>query len=379
MKILIAIDSFKGSLSSSRLSDAIQEGVKTIMPEAEVVSTPIADGGEGVVDALVNNLNGELIYKKVNDPLYRSVNAYYGMLPDKTAIIEMALSSGLTLVPNHLRNPLLTTTYGVGELILDALDKGSREFICGIGGSATNDAGIGMAAALGYRFYDANDNELLPIGSSLQSIERIDLTNIDKRLKDCSFLIACDVDNPLYGPRGASYTYGPQKGADMKMVEELDLGLKHFSEVVKAQLKIDKAHLSGTGAAGGLGYGFSALLNGHLRPGIEIIMEKLEFEKKLIGVDLVITGEGRIDFQSVMGKAPMGVGLAAQKHNIPVIAIAGSLGDNYQALREFGIQSIYCVIDKPMSLEEAMDPTIAYNNVKNTVEEIFHTIKLKRH
>lgn len=378
MKILIAIDSFKGSLSSAELSEAISEGIHNVMEDAVILKTPIADGGEGVVDALVEKLNGTLIYKTVNDPLFQNVDAHYGMLPDKTAIIEMAICSGLTLVPKELRNPLNTSTFGVGELILDALDKGSREFICGIGGSATNDAGIGMAAALGFKFFDANDKELIPVGSSLSLVERIDISNVDKRISESKFLIACDVDNPLFGVRGAAYTYGPQKGADVETVEVLDQGLKHFSEVVKKNLKIDKADLSGAGAAGGLGYGFSVLLNGELRPGIDIMLEKLEFEDKLVGVDLIITGEGKIDFQSVMGKTPMGVGLSAKKHNIPVIAIAGALGENYHALHDYGIQSIYSVLNCPSSLEEAMNPKLAYTNVKNTIQEIFNTIKLYR-
>lgn len=376
MKILIAIDSFKGSLTSAQLSDAISEGIHNVFPDADIDKTPIADGGEGVIEALVEKLNGKLIYKTVNGPLFEGVEAHYGMLEDKTAIIEMAISSGLTLVPVDKRNPLYTSTYGVGELILDALDKGSREFICGIGGSATNDAGIGMAAALGYKFLDKDGNELVPIGSSLSEIVSIDTSSIDPRLKESSFLIACDVDNPLYGVRGAAYTYGPQKGADPETVKQLDDGLKHFSEIVKNQLGKDKADLSGAGAAGGLGYGFSALLNGELKPGIDIMIEKLDFEEKLQGVDLVITGEGKIDFQSVMGKTPMGVGLTSQKHNVPVIAIAGALGENYQALHDCGIQSIFSVLDKPCTLEEAINPNKAYKNVKNTIQEIFSMIKL---
>lgn len=376
MKILIAIDSFKGSLTSAQLSEAISEGIYSVFEDAEIVKTPIADGGEGVVDTLVEKLNGTLVYKKVKGPLFEEVTAHYGLLPDKTAIIEMAISSGITLVPDELRNPLNTSTYGVGELILDAIEKGSREFICGIGGSATNDAGIGMAAALGYKFLDKDKKELSPIGRSLNSIEFIDGSSVDARISECSFLIACDVDNPLYGLRGAAHTYGPQKGADEDTVITLDNGLKHFSEVVKDSLGIDQAELSGAGAAGGLGYGFSALLNGELRPGIDIMLEKLEFEEKLQGVDLVITGEGKIDFQSVMGKTPMGVGLASKKHNIPVIAIGGALGKDYHALHEYGIQSIYSVINKPSSLEDAMNPSIAYENVKLTIREIFNTIKL---
>ncbi len=376
MKVLIAIDSFKGSLTSNQLSKAISEGIRNVYLDAEIIQTPIADGGEGVVDVLVEKLNGVLVHKTVKGPLLNSVDAYYGLLPDKTAIIEMAISSGLTIVPPSLRNPLNTSTYGVGELISDALDRGSREFICGIGGSATNDAGIGMAAALGYKFLDKNNNELSPIGKNLGLIEHIDRSNVDHRLKDCSFLIACDVDNPLYGLKGATYTYGPQKGATREIVEYLDAGLIHFSELVKKEIGLDLAHLNGAGAAGGLGYGFSTLLNGTLKPGIEIMLEKLEFEEKLDGVDLVITGEGMVDYQTVMGKTPMGVGLTAKKHGVPVIAITGALGKNYQALHEYGIQSIYCVLDKPSNLEEAMNPNVAYNNVKNTIEEIFNTIKL---
>lgn len=376
MKVLIAIDSFKGSLSSQQLSEAISEGIYHVFPEASVIKTPIADGGEGLVDTLLEKLGGSLVHKTVKGPLFQDVKAHYGLLEDKTAIIEMAISSGLTLLDEKDRNPMNTTTYGVGELIMDAIEHGSREFICGIGGSATNDAGIGMANALGYRFFDQNYQELAPIGSSLSKIKHIDDSLVDERLSECTFLVACDVDNPLYGPKGAAHTYGPQKGADQATVRILDQGLQDFSDIVKRNLNIDKANLSGAGAAGGLGYGFHVLLGGELRPGIDIVLDKLEFEDKLDGVDLVITGEGKIDFQSVMGKTPMGVGLAAKKRNIPVIAIAGALGDNAQALHDCGIHSIFSVLSAPCTLEEAMHPTLSYNNVKETIIEIFNTIKI---
>ena len=283
----------------------------------------------------------------------------------------MAICSGLPLVPNDLRNPLKTTTYGVGELILDALDKGCNEFIVGIGGSATNDAGIGMCNALGFRFLDKFNKELLPFGENLNKITNIDLSNVDPRIKDAKFLIACDVDNPLYGKLGAAYTYGPQKGASPTQVEMLDKGLLHFSNVVKNKLKIDKASLPGAGAAGGLGYGFSVFLNGELKPGIDIVFEKIKFNENLKDVDLIITGEGKIDFQSLMGKAISGVAKAAKSKNIPVIAISGCVTNDAYKLYDYGITSIFSITNKPMSLEEAMDPENTRIAIYNTIRAIF--------
>jgi len=376
MNVLIAIDSFKGSLSARKLVHAIEEGIKTVYEDANIRKTPIGDGGEGTIDSLIEGLHGQLVYKTVKGPLFEDVEAYYGILPGgKTAILEMAISSGLPLVKPSLRDPRNTTTYGVGELIVDALDKGVREFIVGIGGSATNDGGIGMLSALGYKFFDKDNKELSPVGGSLAKIESIDNSALDPRLKDTTFLVACDVDNPLCGPRGASHTYGPQKGATPDIVEELDMGLLHFSNLVKDTLQIDKAHLEGAGAAGGLGYGFAALLNGELRPGIDIVFEQLAFEDQLKDIDIIITGEGQIDFQSVMGKALAGVARSAKKKHIPVIALGGSVKDEAYQLHPLGITSIFSIINHPISLEDAMNEDIATNFMKRNVEEVFRLIK----
>lgn len=376
MNVLIAIDSFKGSLSARKLVHAIEEGITTVYPEANIRKTPIGDGGEGTIDSLIEGLHGQLVFKTVKGPLFEDVEAYYGILPEgKTAILEMAISSGLPLVKPALRDPRNTTTYGVGELILDALDKGVREFIVGIGGSATNDGGIGMLSALGYRFYDKENQELKPIGGSLDKIHRIDKSQVDSRLEEATFLVACDVDNPLCGPRGASHTYGPQKGATPDIVEELDSGLLHFSNLVKDTFQIDKAHLAGAGAAGGLGYGFATLLNGELRPGIDIVFEQLAFEEQLKDIDIIVTGEGQIDFQSVMGKALAGVAKAAKKNGIPVIALGGSVKDEAYNLHDLGITSIFSIINHPITLEQAMDEEVATNFMKRNVEEVFRLIK----
>ncbi len=376
MNVLIAIDSFKGSLSARKLVSAIEEGITNVYEDANITKTPIADGGEGTIDSLIEGLRGQLIYKTVKGPLFEDVNAYYGILPDqKTAILEMAISSGLPLVEPAKRDPRNTTTYGVGELIIDALNKGISEFIVGIGGSATNDGGIGMLHALGYKFLDKNHQEMKPIGKSLQFIEHIDTSSVDPRLKDTTFLVACDVDNPLCGLRGASHTYGPQKGATKEIVEVLDQGLLHFSNIVKNTLGIDKAHLSGAGAAGGLGYGFAAFLHGELKPGIDIVFEKLSFEQQLENIDIIITGEGQIDFQSVMGKALAGVARSAKIKNIPVIALGGSVTQEAYQMHDLGITSIFSIINHPITLEDAMKEDTARDFVKHNIEELFRLIK----
>ena len=372
MNILIAVDSFKGSLSSKDISNVIEKAIFDTLPNSKINKLPIADGGEGTIESLIEGLNGKIVHKKVHGPLMKVVDGYYGFLPEsKTAIIEMAICSGLPLVPNHLRNPLKTTTYGVGELILDALDKGCNEFIVGIGGSATNDAGIGMCSALGFKFLDEFDNELLPIGENLIRIKNIDISKTDPRLENAKFLIACDVDNPLYGKLGAAYTYGPQKGANQNQVEVLDKGLEHLSNIVKNTFNIDKANLPGAGAAGGLGYGFNIFLNGELKPGIDIVLEKINFNENLKDIDLVITGEGRIDFQSLMGKAISGVAKAAKAKNIPVIAIGGCVTNDAYKLYDYGITSIFSITNKPMSLEEAMEPENTKLAIYNTIRAIF--------
>ena len=303
MKVVVAIDSFKGSLSSFELGEAIKKGIHKMYVDAEVNSVPIADGGEGTVEALVEGTGGEFIDVEVNGPLMRPVTARYGIIGEGTAIIEMAAASGLPLVDSGERNPEKTTTYGTGELIKDAINRGCREFIVGIGGSATNDAGLGMMQALGYKFLDKDGKELGTGGEIMAKVAEIDSTGAMTELSECEFLIACDVDNPFYGQNGAAHIYGRQKGADDAMVASLDEGLKVLSETINTKLGKDIAELPGAGAAGGLGGGFVAFLNGKLEPGIDIILREVNLEKAIEGADFVITGEGRIDFQSVMGKS----------------------------------------------------------------------------
>lgn len=377
MKVVIAIDSFKGSLSSNELGDALSLGIKKVYKDAEIIKIPIADGGEGTVEAMVEGTEGKFIEVEVHDPLMKRIKAIYGILGDgKTAIIEMATASGLPLVPVEKRNPNKTTTFGTGELIKDAIKKGCREFIIGIGGSATNDGGLGMMQALGYKFYDKEGKELGQGGEIMNQIEKIDSTQALKELSQCKFLVACDVDNPFYGPRGAAHVYGKQKGANEQMILELDNGLKHLSEILNKTYNIDISNLPGAGAAGGLGGGLVAFLNGILKPGIEIILEKVEFEKKVINSDFVITGEGRIDFQTVMGKAPVGVSKLAKKYNIPVIALAGSVADDADKTHEAGIDSIFSIINYPISLEDAMKKENSKKFVEKNAEEIFRLIKI---
>ncbi len=376
MKIVVAADSFKGSLSSAELAEAVEKGVHNVYPQAEVIKIPVADGGEGTVEALVDGTSGVYRTIKANGPLMSPVTALYGITGDgKTAVIEMASASGLPLVPTDKRNPMKTTTYGTGELIKDALENGCREFLIGIGGSATNDCGMGMMQALGMKFFDDKGNEVGIGGESLNKAESIDDSQLIAGIKEARFLIACDVDNPLYGENGAAHVYGRQKGADDQMVLELDKGLKHFNSVVERKYGFDMNALSGAGAAGGLGGAFAAFLKGVLKPGIDIILDKTGLAEKMKGADFVITGEGRIDFQSVMGKTPVGVSRMAAKQNIPVIAIAGAVTDDSGVVHDHGINSLFSIMNYPISLEDAMEPDRSKIFVEKNIEEIFRLIK----
>lgn len=371
LKILLAPDSFKGSLSSKEVCNALEEGIKKVI-NAEIIPVPIADGGEGTVEALVMSAGGEIIDAYVTGPLGEKVKAFYGILNDGTAVIEMAASSGLYLIPEHMRNPLKTTTYGVGELIKLALERGCRKFIIGIGGSATNDGGAGMAQALGVRFLDIIGNEISYGGGELNKIEKIDLRNIDKRIYDSEFIVASDVDNPLCGERGASAVYGPQKGATPEMVKILDENLKHFAQIVTKTTGKDYSNIPGAGAAGGLGFGLMAFLNAKLKPGIEIVMEIAKLEEKIKDCDLVVTGEGNTDFQTVFGKAPAGIAKLAKKYGKPVIILSGGLGKNYKKLYDIGVTAFFSIVNKPMSIEEAMRS--AYSLIVDRMEDIMRTI-----
>ena len=376
MKVVAAIDSFKGSMTSLEVSEAFEKGVKKVYKDAEFLKIPLADGGEGTVKALIDNLDGEMVNIRVKDPLMRDVDSFYGISGDgKTAVIEMAAASGLPLLDSDERDPMKASTFGTGELIKDALEKGCREFIIGIGGSATNDAGIGMLSALGYIFLDENGDELNPNGENLLKIKSFRDDKVMKEVSEAKFLIACDVDNPFYGSNGAAYVYGKQKGATEEMIKILDKGMENFSNVIKDIKESDISNISGAGAAGGLGGAFMAFFNSELKPGIDIITEKIELEKSIKGSDYVITGEGRIDFQTAMGKTPSGVAKLAKKYGIPVIAIGGSVDDEIGNIYECGITAAFSIIDSPMTLNEAMDTKNAQRLVEKTAEQIFRVIK----
>ena len=376
MKVVVAIDSFKGSLSSNEAGIVIKEGILSVYGDAQVKIIPLADGGEGTVDSLVEGMDGIKETLMVTGPINEPIEASYGILNEsKTAIIEIAQASGLPMIPEELRNPLNTTTYGVGEIIKEAISKGCRHFIVGLGGSATNDAGVGMLQALGFEFYNEN-GELVGIGGRvLNEITKIKADNKLKELDECTFKIACDVNNPLYGFDGAAYIYGAQKGATPEIIEELDRGLIHFSEVVKNDLDEDVAQVEGVGAAGGLGYAFLSFLNAELESGIDIIIEATKLENYIKNADMVITGEGRLDHQTAMGKAPIGVAKIAKKYNAKVIALAGSVSDDADTCNKAGIDAYFSIQTSPITLEEAMDREVASKNMKNNVVQIFKLIK----
>lgn len=375
MKVLVAVDSFKGSLGSREAGEIIKEGILDTIKDAEVTVSPIADGGEGTVEALVDGLNGEYIDVEVKGPLNDKVIARYGVIKD-VVVMEMASSSGLTLVPEEKRNPLNTTTYGLGDMIKDALDRGYNNFIIGLGGSSTSDIGLGMLSSLGFKFLDENKKEVGIFGRDLKNIKYIDDTSVDKRLFDSKFKIACDVDNPLYGENGAAAIYGPQKGADKETIKTLDEYAINFSKVVSKKYKTDYENISGVGAAGGLGYAFMSFLNGELSPGIDIIIDFLKLDEKMKKVDLAITGEGEINYQTMMGKAPSGVAEVAKKYAIPVIGIAGALGKDVELINDKGIDAFFSITPKPISLEKAMDREFAKENLKRTISQIMRVYRL---
>jgi glycerate kinase len=354
MKILIASDSFKGSATTMEVADSIEKGFAGIYQGVEIVKVPMADGGEGTVETLVAGMDGEFAYEEVTGPLGEGVQAKYGIIKDEIAIIEMAEASGLVLVKEEMRNPLLTTTYGTGELILSALKRGYRKIYVGIGGSATNDGGMGMAKALGYRFLDRDGNEIPDGGGALGQLQRIDRSKVTPLIEDAKITVMCDVENPLYGTDGAAYVYGPQKGANPEMVKLLDENLKHFADILRRDMDVDIGDIPGSGAAGGLGGGLMAFCRAELKPGIEMVLDIQQFEGQLQGVDLVITGEGRIDGQSAKGKVPAGVAKLASKLNKPVVAIAGGIGEGTEGLYSMGIDLILPIVDRPMGLGEAM-------------------------
>lgn len=356
MRIVVAPDSYKGSLSALDVASAMERGIQTVFSEAEVIKVPIADGGEGTVEALTLATGGTLCSTEVVGPLGDPVKAQWGVLGDKTtAVIEMAAASGLPLVPQSRRDPRIATTYGTGQLIRAALDRSIRRIVIGIGGSATNDAGTGMAQALGAKFLAADGRELPPGGAALANLAQIDLTGLDGRLRETEIFAACDVDNPLCGPRGASAVYGPQKGATPEIVAELDAALARFAAVASRATGRNIADSAGAGAAGGLGAGLLFFTPARLRPGVAVVLEATRFTELVRTADLVITGEGRTDFQTAFGKAPVGVAKAAKAFGVPVICISGGLGQGHEAVLEHGIDGVNSVVPMPMALEECMD------------------------
>lgn len=356
MKVVVAPDSFKGSLSSKEVSEAIKKGILLYDQEASVTTVPMADGGEGTVDAIINNNEGQMITLPVHDPLMRIIEGFYGKFDD-TAVIEMAAASGLPLLEDEERNPLLASSFGTGELIKDALDKGCQTIIMAIGGSATNDGGMGMLKALGVKFYDQNRQEIGEGGGALADIASIDTSGLDPRIQGTQITVACDVDNPLCGLNGASHIFGPQKGATPDMVLELDKNLINLAKVSSNALEIDHQNEPGAGAAGGLGFALISYLNAELKKGIDIVIEKANLRNALKDADLVITGEGQIDYQTAFGKTPFGVAQAAAEQDIPVVALCGQLGDRYEELFNKGFLSIFSILNAPMSLKESMNQT----------------------
>ncbi|MCY9026570.1 glycerate kinase [Priestia megaterium] len=375
MKIVIAPDSFKESLTALRVCEAVEKGIRIHFPNAEISKVPMADGGEGTVQSLVDATGGQIIQAKVTGPLGKEVEAFYGILGDgKTAVIEMAAASGLHHVPVDKRNPLITTTRGTGELILKALDHKVKHIIIGIGGSATNDGGAGMAKALGAKLLDANGAEMKEGGGSLDQLASIDLTNLDSRLAEVKVEVACDVNNPLTGETGASAVFGPQKGATPDIVKQLDCNLAHYAAVIEKEMDIHIQDVPGAGAAGGLGGGLLAFLSAELKPGVDIVIEATQLENYIKNADLVITGEGRIDGQTIYGKTPIGVAKTAKKHSVPVIAIAGSIGAGSEAVYEHGISALFSVVPGAVDLSEALEK--ADENIERTAKNVASVISL---
>lgn len=422
MKILIAIDSFKGSLSSKEAGEAIKNGILRVVPDAEVLISPLADGGEGTVETLLEALGGSLETVRVKGPLFQEVEAHYGILTEleqsqaetesntqretlpknhskecseahsdtpsetdsqyspkdgKLAVMEMSQASGITLLSPAERNPLKTGSYGVGQMILDAYHKGCRRFLIGIGGSATNDGGIGMLNALGFRFTKENGEEISPCGEGLKDLARIENIFFSKDLLQCSFQIACDVENPLYGENGASLVYGFQKGGNKEMLSQMDLWMKHYSELVKEYNPAANSEAPGSGAAGGLGFAFRSFLQGELKSGVSLILEETKLSEKMQGADLVITGEGRLDEQSAMGKAPIGVAKLAKEQGIPVIAFAGAVSEGAKACNQAGIDAYFPILREIITLEDAMNKETAKKNLADTVEQVMRLYRLQ--
>lgn len=399
MNVVVAIDSLKGSLSSMEAGLAISSGIKRVYQDAEVVVRPIADGGEGTCEALIEGLGGRKVELEVVGPLGEAVSCYYGVVGAQddgssatpslapafakegaecgslTAIMEMAAASGITLVPRERLNPLKATSYGVGQMIAHALDLGCRRFVIGIGGSATNDGGMGMLQALGFVFKDKDGCEVGLGAEALDKVCSVDISSVHPALKDAVFRIACDVDNPLFGERGCSYVYGPQKGATPDMVKAMDKAMASYADVMQKHFKNADPNVPGTGAAGGLGFAFLSCMESCLEPGIDIVLDETKLEEYVKSADLVITGEGRLDEQTVMGKAPSGVAKLAKKYELPVLAFAGAVTDSARVCNEAGIDAFFPILRAVVSLDEALDKANAAKNMTDTVEQAFRLIK----
>ena len=369
MKVVIASDSFKGSLSSREVAEAAVRGIRQVLPICELVGVNVADGGEGTVDAVVEALGGEVVATVVSDPLGLPISACYGIV-GKMAIIEMAAASGLPLLREEERNPLLTSTYGTGEMIMDAVKRGCRDFLVGVGGSATNDAGMGMLQALGFRFYNIDDQEIIDgCGGRLQDVARIDDAGVMDAVCQCRFTVACDVDTPFCGSEGAAYVFAPQKGADMEMVARLDAGMVAFAKVIEKTYGMDVTSMAGAGAAGGMGGGFYAFLNARLKRGVDMVLDAIDFDSIIRGADLVITGEGKIDYQTVKGKTAAGVLARAKAQDIPVVAIAGRV-EMCDSVAQMGFAGVYPIMENEMPLAVAMQTDFAAANVEKIVKKI---------
>jgi len=375
MKIVLAPDSFKGNLTSLQVAAALEKGIRRVLPNAQCIKVPMADGGEGTVQSLVDGGGGKFVRKKVTGPAGKPVTARYGLLADgKTAVIEMAEASGLPYVKGKEKNPMKTTSYGTGELILDAINKGAEKIIIGIGGSATTDGGTGMAQALGIKFLDKNGKEIKEYGAGgmLNKIAKIDMSGIDARINKTKIIVASDVENPLYGKKGAAYVFGPQKGATSTMVKTLDANLKYFGNLLKKDLGKDVRTLKGAGAAGGLGAGLVAFTGAKLKSGIDIVVDATRLKKHLKDADLVITGEGRVDSQTAFGKTPAGVAKAAKKFKVPTIAIGGGISDDAREVFTHGIDGLASACARDMTLEDAINNS--KDHLANAAERVIRLV-----
>lgn len=380
MKIIIAPDSFKESLSAKNVALAIQKGLMRVWPLAEYVLIPMADGGEGTVEAIIESLHGELITEIIHNPLNEKTSAYYGLSQNcDIAVIEMSQASGLHLITDTRRNPLIATSFGTGELIRSALDRGARHLIIGLGGSATNDGGAGMLSALGVRFLDKNHQQLAQGGAALIDLEYIDISALDPRLKECTIEVACDVNNPLYGPKGASHVFGPQKGASAEMVLTLDSALMQYAKIIDRDVFKNPEQsineVSGAGAAGGMGAALVGVLNATMMRGIDLVIKATRMESQMSGANYVFTGEGKIDGQTIFGKTPIGVAKIAKRHQIPTIALVGTIGNGYEAVFDDGIDAVFSILSGPCSLPEAL--ANAASNLSACAENIARLITVK--